>query len=164
MNKESVRVVSYDFKRDSYKAWNAAIIEQDREKIFTQHEYPFVITTSSGELKRFNIAVTVTHFFHRWFNIIAVFNRKKTFVHWYVNLTTPIQFDGQSITYDDLLLDLRVYPDFTRELLDQDEYLAHLSELGKDKVGMITKTMDDLTMLLNTRSQLFSTIWINNIK
>lgn len=162
MNKESVRVVSYDYKRDSYKTWGASIIEQDREKILTCHEYPFIITNSSGEVKRFNIAVAVTHFFNRWFNIIAVFNRKKTFVHWYVNLTTPIQFDGATITYEDLLLDVRVHPDFSWELLDQDEYYAHVSELGTEKVAVVKRTVEELTTLLNTRSQLFTSSWIDN--
>ena len=162
MNKESVRVVSYDYKRDSYKTWDASIIEQDRKRILTCHEYPFIITNSSGEIKRFNIAVAVTHFFNRWFNIIAVFNKKKTFIHWYVNLTTPIQFDGATISYEDLLLDLRVRPDFNWELLDQDEYDAHVSELGAEKVAMVNKTMQELITLLNNRSKLFTSSWINN--
>lgn len=164
MNKESVRVVSYDYKRDSYKTWDASIIEQDQEKILTCHEYPFIITNSSGEVKRFNIAVAVTHFFYRWFNIIAVFNRKKTFAHWYVNLTTPIQFDGATITYEDLLLDLRIRPDFSWELLDQDEYNDHVSELGTGKVAMVKRTVEELTTLLNTKSQLFTSSWIDDKK
>lgn len=164
MNKESVKVVSYDYKRDSYKTWNSSIIDQDREKILTCHEYPFIITNSSGEVKRFNIAVAVTHFFNRWFNIIAVFNKKKTFIHWYVNLTTPIQFDGTTITYEDLLLDLRVRLDFSWELLDQDEYDAHVSELGAETVDMVNKTMQELTTLLSTKSQLFTSSWIDDKK
>jgi len=160
VNKKSVRVVSYDYKRDLYKTWDASIIEQDPEKIIVRHEYPFIITYSSGKTKRFNIAIMVTHFFNKWFNIIAVFNKKKTFIHWYVNLTTPIQFDGSTITYEDLLLDFRVHPDFSWELLDQDEYDVHVLELGEEKVATINKVTQELITLISNKSQLFTPFWI----
>lgn len=164
VNKKLVRVVSYDYKRNLYKTWNASIIEQDKEKILTCHQYPFIITNSLGQVKKFNIAVVVTHFFNRWFNIIAVFNKKKTFVHWYVNLTTPIQFDGVTITYEDLLLDFRVHPDFSWELLDQDEYDAHVLELGEEKVATINKVIQELITLIKNKSQLFTPFWISGRK
>jgi len=58
------------------------------------------------------------------------------------------------------LLDFRVHPDFSWELLDQDEYDVHVLELGEEKVATINKVTQELITLISNKSQLFTPFWI----
>jgi len=65
----------------------------------------------------------------RWFNIFEVHDRDTGELKaWYCNVTRPVNsLDGQ-ITYDDLALDLLVFPDGKQLALDYDEF----KDLGLD--------------------------------
>jgi protein associated with RNAse G/E len=43
---------------------------------------------------------------------------------WYCNITRPVCLAGNTVLYDDLALDLLVYPDRRQLPLDEDEFIA----------------------------------------
>ncbi|MBI5879379.1 MAG: GNAT family N-acetyltransferase [Chloroflexi bacterium] len=62
----------------------------------------------------------------RWFNVEQVYDWSQgRGVRHYVNIATPVQFDGRSVTFTDLDLDVDVDSDWVVRLLDEDEYAAH---------------------------------------
>jgi len=81
----------------------------------------------------------------KWFNIYQIHDRDtKEIKGWYCNITRPFRVKGEVLEYDDLALDLIVYPDGRAAVLDVDEFesldiseedrklaLAGLSELQK---------------------------------
>jgi hypothetical protein len=59
----------------------------------------------------------------RWYNIFEIHNREDDQVKcWYVNLSYPALFSAESIIWQDLALDLVVYPSGEYRLLDEDEF------------------------------------------
>ena len=59
----------------------------------------------------------------RWYNIFEVHQGETDQVKcWYINLSQPARFSTGSITWQDLALDLVVYPDGEYRLLDEDEF------------------------------------------
>ena len=59
----------------------------------------------------------------RWYNIFEIHNREDDRVKcWYVNLSYPALFSAESIIWQDLALDLVVYPNGEYRLLDEDEF------------------------------------------
>jgi protein associated with RNAse G/E len=58
----------------------------------------------------------------RWYNIFSLYDRAGLFKGWYANICTPIAFDGQTIRYTDLDLDLWVWPDRHFLVLYEDEF------------------------------------------
>ncbi len=61
----------------------------------------------------------------RWYNLFEVHQGSSNQVKcWYVNLCYPAQFSAESITWQDLALDLVVYPSGEYRLLDEDEFDA----------------------------------------
>jgi hypothetical protein len=59
----------------------------------------------------------------RWYNIFELHNREDDQVKcWYVNLSYPALFSAESIIWQDLALDLVVYPNGEYRLLDEDEF------------------------------------------
>ena len=60
-----------------------------------------------------------------WYNIFEVRGAAGLLKGWYCNVTRPAQIDGDTITSEDLELDLFVAPDRVRMLrLDLDEFAA----------------------------------------
>ena len=48
----------------------------------------------------------------RWFNIFEIHDKDDDAIKaWYCNVTRPATIEGDSIAYEDLALDLLVYPD-----------------------------------------------------
>ena len=67
----------------------------------------------------------------RWYNLFEVHQGSSDQVKcWYLNLSYPAQFSAESIIWQDLALDLVVYPDGEYRLLDEDEFDALLLPLG----------------------------------
>jgi protein associated with RNAse G/E len=63
--------------------------------------------------------------FDHWFNIYEIHDRDTDEIKcWYCNVTRPAEIGHDSIAYDDLALDLLVYPDGRQLVLDEDEFLS----------------------------------------
>jgi hypothetical protein len=61
----------------------------------------------------------------RWYNIYEIHNREDDQLKaWYCNISRPAVFEKDSIRFDDLALDLLIYPDRSMLLLDEDEFEA----------------------------------------
>lgn len=59
----------------------------------------------------------------KWFNIYEIHDKDNDEIKgWYCNITRPIRFDDEKIFYDDLALDLLVYPNRKMLVLDKDEF------------------------------------------
>ena len=65
----------------------------------------------------------------RWYNVFEVHEGDTDQVKcWYINLSRPAQFSPDHIIWQDLALDLIVYPNGEYRLLDEDEFEALLLE------------------------------------
>ena len=59
----------------------------------------------------------------KWFNIFEIHDKDNDEIKgWYCNISRPARFDAEKISYDDLALDLLVYPDRKILVLDEDEF------------------------------------------
>jgi len=69
-------------------------------------------------------------FFHakHWFNIIAMIRGDG--VYYYCNVSSPFVWDDEALKYIDYDLDIKVFPDMTYVLLDEDEYERHRREMS----------------------------------
>lgn len=66
-----------------------------------------------------------TYYSQRFYNIFEVHDGLRDEVKvWYINLSRPAIFSRDAIRWDDLALDLLLYPDGKMELLDTDEFAA----------------------------------------
>jgi hypothetical protein len=64
------------------------------------------------------------YLYDKWFNIYEIFDRDTSILKaWYCNITRPVRLEAGNLYYDDLALDLLVFPDGHRIVLDEDEFL-----------------------------------------
>ncbi|MBN1203159.1 MAG: DUF402 domain-containing protein [Anaerolineae bacterium] len=61
----------------------------------------------------------------RWYNIYLNYDHDGTFKHYYCNVGLPPVLADCTITFVDLDLDVRFYPDGHHEVLDEDEFIEH---------------------------------------
>lgn len=64
-----------------------------------------------------------TYYDNRWYNIFEIHDQVDGHIKgWYCNICYPTTIYEDSITYRDLALDLLVYPDGNRVVMDEDEF------------------------------------------
>lgn len=92
-------------------------------------------------------------YFHSkfWFNIIALL--KSNEIYYYCNISSPFSVENQVLKYIDYDLDIKVYPDMTYELVDEDEYNVHkkLMNYPTSLDHILYKHIDQLIHWINQR-------------
>ena len=64
-----------------------------------------------------------TYYTDRWFNIFEIHAREDDHLRgWYCNVSSPAVIVGDTIAWNDLALDLLVFPDGRQYVLDEDEF------------------------------------------
>ena len=82
----------------------------------------------------------------RWYNIFEIYDQNENHLKgWYCNISHPAIFSTRSITYQDLALDLLVYPNGQQTVLDEDEFEAlPLSLSDRNKARESLKELQQL--------------------
>jgi hypothetical protein len=82
----------------------------------------------------------------KWFNIYEIFDRDtRDLKAWYCNITRPVRQEAGSLYYDDLALDLLVFPDGHRMVLDEEEFVQmELKEVDSQHARAGLKELEDL--------------------
>lgn len=132
------------------RSWKCEFVFQDNEKIELvgsfedQVEHPDLGIIEAG---------TVSHerfYFNRWFNYFTFEQPAGTLRNYYINICMPPEIGDDSIDYVDLDLDLIVWPDGRRQVLDVQEFEANRIELGypEDVVTQARAELGELERLI----------------
>jgi uncharacterized protein (DUF952 family)/protein associated with RNAse G/E len=93
----------------------------------------------------------------RWFNVIRLETPGKGLYGYYCNVATPLQFDGATVGYVDLQLDVRVLADeqgaLTHWLADEDEFEEARLRYGYDDdfVARCYGAVEELARMVEAR-------------
>src|SRR5699024_9630743 len=93
---------------------------------------------------------------NHWFNVIGML--RKGGIYYYCNMSSPFVYDAEALKYIDYDLDFKVYPDFTYELLDEDEDAEHKNKITHPAVidRIMHEQMDILKKWIHHRFAPFS--------
>jgi len=107
------------------------------------------------------------YWFGRWYNILTLYGPDGRLKGWYANVCTPIAFDGQTIGYTDLDLDLWVRPDRGYLVLDEEEFQARVvSSQPSEVVAQARAALATLLADLEAGGPLFQdplSLWIDRL-
>jgi protein associated with RNAse G/E len=93
----------------------------------------------------------------RWFNVIRLETPGEGLFGYYCNIATPLEFDGATVRYVDLQIDVRVYaqPDggLTYAVVDEDEFAAARERYGyaEELVSRCYAAVDELVAMVEAR-------------
>ncbi len=97
---------------------------------------------------------TRNHFwFDRWYNVMRLERPQGSELEgWYCNVATPAQFDGETLRYVDLDIDVRISANGEEKVLDQDEFLENSARMGypPEVIANARRAVDEILTLART--------------
>ena len=89
---------------------------------------------------------------------------RKTGIYYYCNIASPSLYDGEAIKNIDYDLDVKVFPDGSYMILDENEYAYHANKMkySDDIKKIIDVQMDKLLTLIKKEEKPFNFSYINN--
>ena len=120
---EFVSIQSYKHDGKLHRTWRDTMVLKTSEYSMIGVNDHTLVTESDG--RRWVTREPAIVYFHKkyWFNVIAMIREKG--VSYYCNLASPYLLDEEALKYIDYDLDIKVFPDGEKRLLDVDEYEAH---------------------------------------
>lgn len=129
MPKEGDFITIQSYKHDGqlHRIWRDTMVLKTSEYSLIGVNDHTLVTESDG--RRWVTREPAIVYFHKkyWFNIIAMIREKG--VSYYCNLASPYVLDAEALKYIDYDLDIKVFPDGEKRLLDVDEYDEHRKQM-----------------------------------
>ncbi len=129
-----VFVQSYKHDGSLHRTWcKGFVLEANEDRFVVVTNKAWVIEADG---RRWFTREPAVCFFYtkRWFNIISMI--RKTGIYYYCNLASPSVYDGEAIKNIDYDLDVKLYPDRSYQILDENEYALHSTMMAYPKEVM----------------------------
>jgi len=121
----TIRIIKNDHTGCEVWHYQGEIIAQSANGLIAKAHFNRADLEFNGVLLKENDCFLELYLFEKWFNIYEIFDRDDGELKaWYCNITKPVRLERGDILYDDLALDLLVFPDGRRLVLDEDEFEA----------------------------------------
>ena len=142
------------FDGAEHRRWSARLIEKVDSLIvldakFEEHiEHNLLRTIPIGTLS------TEYYWLDRWYNVFRFRDADLNLKRFYCNINMPPRFDGQTLTYVDLDIDVLVEPDLSYRVLDLEDFQENARQYNYP-VEIQTgahRALDELIGLIETRA------------
>lgn len=123
-----IEIQSYKHDGHIHRVWESNIVLKGTETVVIGANDKAPVIESDG--KMWTTREPAISYFHanHWFNIIGMLRRDG--IHYYCNISSPFTYDEEALKYIDYDLDVKVFPDMTYKLLDEDEYEVNKKDMG----------------------------------
>ena len=138
-----------------HPAW---LVSATDELVVLRTEPGLVIQREAGRTWTDPWATRCFYWTDRWYNVIELTESGKGLVGFYCNVATPASFDGETLRYVDLQLDVRAYLEedgsLRHVLLDEDEFIEACERYAypEDVIRKARRAVDDLIALIEAGS------------
>ncbi|MGO2913951.1 MAG: DUF402 domain-containing protein [Lactiplantibacillus plantarum] len=115
-----ITIKSYKHDGSLHRTWRDTMVLKTSENALIGVNDHTLVTEDDG--RRWVTREPAIVYFHKhyWFNIVAMI--RDNGVSYYCNLASPYVLDKEALKYIDYDLDVKVFPDGEKRLLDVDEY------------------------------------------
>ncbi len=129
---ETIQIHSYKHNGRIHRIWQETMVLKGTKNVVIGANEKTLVTESDGRtwLTR-EPSICYFHAEH-WFNIICML--REDGVYYYCNMSSPFVYDSNSLKYIDYDLDVKVFPDMSYTLLDEDEYEEHKTAMAYPEV------------------------------
>ena len=120
---EFITIKSYKHDGSLHRTWRDTMVLKTSDQSIIGCNDHTLVTESDG--RRWVTREAALLYYHKnfWFNIVAMIRKRG--VTYYCNLASPYLIDKEALKYIDYDLDIKVFPDGEKRLLDVDEYEIH---------------------------------------
>lgn len=152
MSRVEVQAFKYDGKL--HRTWSAELISREDSLVvldakFSEeivHELLGTIASGTHSLEYY--------WLDRWYNIFRFAQPDGSLRNYYCNVNVPAKFDGETLSYVDLDLDILVNPDFSYLVLDREDFETNARVYGyTDEVkANAQQALAELVSMIETRA------------
>ena len=148
----TVRVLKYDGAE--YRRWNARVARREGSLIVLDAEFEFDVQHRLlGDIRRGTRTIEY-YWLDRWYNIFRFTQPDGKLRNYYCNVNVPAKFDGETLSYVDLDLDILVDPDFSYRVLDLEDFErnARLFDYTEDVRANARQALAELVSMIESRA------------
>ena len=160
--RDSVFIQSYKHNGQLHRTWSKAMIIDETDDFYVAVTDRSWVVESDG--RRWLTKEPAICFFYkkRWFNVMSMV--RKTGIYYYCNIATPSLYDGEAIKNIDYDLDVKVFPDGTYNILDENEYQYHsqLMNYPKDIKDIVEDELKNLVQMIEEKKEPFKKEYIDD--
>ncbi|PYZ96932.1 hypothetical protein CR205_14760 [Alteribacter lacisalsi] len=151
MNGSNIQVHSYKHNGHIHRIWEETIVLKGTSQEVIGGNDRILVKESDGRQWRTREPAICYFTAHHWFNCIGMIRNDG--IYYYCNLGTPFTYDEEALKYIDYDLDIKVFPDMTYKLLDEDEYALHSQRMNypKEVDAILRRSVDELVQWISQR-------------
>ena len=146
-----VRACKYD--GSEHRRWTAQLVKQEGALIVLDAKFPEeIIHDSLGTIAAGTHSLEY-YWLDRWYNIFRFAQPNGELRNYYCNVNVPPTFDGETLSYVDLDLDILVAPDLSYRILDIVDFERNTEEYCYPSAlqANARQAVDELVRLIETR-------------
>jgi protein associated with RNAse G/E len=147
----TVRVLKYD--GIEYRRWNARLARHEDSLLVLDAEFEDDVQHHLlGGIQRGTRTVEY-YWLDCWYNIFRFLNEDGQTRLFYCNVNMPPTFEGDTLTYIDLDIDILMQPDFSYQVVDLEEFEANAARYGyPEKLKtQAREAVDELVSMIASR-------------
>lgn len=124
-------VETYKHDGSTHRTWSSATILDVTENLIVAITYKTWVVESDGRRWFTREPAICFYYTDRWYNVMAMIRKRG--IYYYCNLASPSIYDGEAIKNIDYDLDVKVFPDGSYILLDEEEFVDHQVMMSYDE-------------------------------
>ncbi|MDF2947309.1 MAG: hypothetical protein K0S51_1988 [Bacillales bacterium] len=160
--RHTVQIQSYKHNGLIHRVWESAEVLHGTQDEMIAANDKTIVTEADG--RTWITREPAICYFHSnyWFNIIGMI--RDDGVYYYCNISSPFVLDEGAIKYIDYDLDIKVFPNYSYILLDEDEYEKHRIEMNYPEVidQILKQNINILLGWIRDKKGPFAPDFINN--
>lgn len=128
---EFITIKSYKHDGSLHRTWRDTMVLKTSEQSIIGCNDHTLVTESDGRRWVTREPALLYYHKHYWFNVVTMIRPKG--ISYYCNIASPYVIDNEALKYIDYDLDVKVFPDGEKRLLDVDEYELHRRKMNYSK-------------------------------
>ncbi|SDC04920.1 hypothetical protein SAMN05421734_1048 [Pelagirhabdus alkalitolerans] len=151
-----MQIKSYKHNGQLHRTWQeTTILKATSTRIIGANDRTRVLESDGRSWLTREPAICFFYTEH-WFNVISMLRADG--IHYYCNISSPFVFEDGAVKYIDYDLDVKVFPDMTYTLLDEDEYELHSQQMNypQEIDRVLWDSVEELTHMIRQRKGPFS--------
>ncbi len=158
---EKIQIHSYKHNGSIHRIWEETTVLKGTQNLVIGANDRTLVTESDGRTW-ITREPSICYFdVHQWYNVIGMLRADG--IYYYCNIGSPFIVEDRALKYIDYDLDVKVYPDMTYVLLDEDEYEKHrvLMNYPKELDGILRKNVNSLIQNIHQRKGPFASDFVD---
>lgn len=127
---DTIKVTKKDLEKNKLISWEMKVLQYSDEFLLVEGFFVAPDGYDDTNLNPNNYAISgdrmiEKYFRDQWFNIFEIYRGDSDDLkYWYINISRPAKIEKDTVYWEDLVVDLQVFPDGRMVILDMEDFEA----------------------------------------